>query len=527
VTDGVALLTAEEMQRADRRTIEEIGVPGLALMESAAWACCLELMERWPAACQQGVVIACGPGNNGADGLAMARRLHGRGIPTQVVLHGEPASDDARAQLAMAQAAGVPTEPGPWPGGAPGVLVDALFGTGLTRPLRGAYAKTVAALTASDAPCLAVDIPSGVHGSTGDVLGGSGGSAVQADVTVTFAAPKRGHFLQPGRQRRGSLVVADIGIETPGRSRLRLVGPEALVAAAPPADPEAHKGTFGHVLVVAGSPGKTGAAALTAMAALRAGAGLVTLAVPTGGRDEAPAEVMTVEVPGQDGVFTEESLEAVRSLLATRDALALGPGIGTDPRTGAFVRALHQASIPAVVDADALNLLAGGGLHSAAPRVLTPHPGEMRRLLPPSTGRGPDADAEYAAALKAAGRAERPRLDQVHRLAKASGGVGLLKGASTLVRGEQSWLVPTGNPAMGTAGSGDVLTGVIAALLARGASPELAARAGAWWHGAAGDRAAATRGEPGVVASDIADELGPAWLDAQAGRSPAPFGSRP
>lgn len=510
--DGTLLLTAAQMAALDARTIAELGVPSLVLMECAAWACCEELLERFPERLASGVVVLAGPGNNGADGLAMARRLHLLGVPVRVrLLPGAGASGDGARQVTMARAAGVPMVPvaegRPADHGA-GVLVDAVFGTGLARPVGGLFAAELRAW-AGRAPVLAVDIPSGIDGSTGQDLGAS----LPADVTVTFATLKVGHAVEPGRSLCGRLIRADIGVPPQLFSSIglvaRLTGPGALRLAAPRGEPRSHKGSFGHLLVVAGGPGKTGAAALTCAAALRAGAGLVTLALPDGlVAPPLPVEVMVERLPSERGWLDGSSVSAVLGLLATRDALALGPGLGTAPETVAAAVRLHcHVRDPAVVDADALNALASEGPGEAGgPRVLTPHPGELRRLQPD----GPTG-----------------RLEQVRHLARDTGCVALLKGAATLVADPEgaTWINPSGNPGMATAGSGDVLTGVVGALLARGCDPLLAARAAAWWHGRAGDRAA-ERGQPSVVASDLIDELGGAWLDAHAGMDP-PFASRP
>ena len=507
--DGELLLSAPAMAALDRRTIDGLGVPGAVLMESAAWACVEELLERWPARLGQGVLCLCGPGNNGGDGLAIARRLHLRGVPVRVVVPGDPErmGGDAGEQLRLARACGVPISQAITPEGA-GVVVDALFGTGLGRDLGSPWSEAIAAANTCGAPILAVDIPSGVCGTTGAVRG----DAVRASCTVTFAALKLGQFTEPGRGYCGDLVRADIGIPAlrwPDlcTDAVRLLGPEVLdaVKMGPSA---AHKGTFGHLLVVAGGPGKLGAARLTCEAALRAGAGLVTLAVS----GEAPAdlrpEVMTAAVPGQpDGTIGPASVPAILDLLRSRDALALGPGLGAEaPARLAVADILAGCAVPAVVDADGLNAIAP--LTVAVPgagRVLTPHPGELRRLLPdpPET-----------------------RLEQVRSLASRSGAVALLKGAGTLVARPDgaAWLNPTGHFGMATAGSGDVLTGVVGALLARGLPPDTAACAAAWWHGFAGDTVGAS---PSLVASDLSSHLGLAWALARARDVPLAFVDRP
>jgi NAD(P)H-hydrate epimerase len=530
------LLSAEQMAELDRRCIEDCGVPGLLLMECAAQACVDALFEEFGDRLARGVAVLCGPGNNGADGVAIARRLHVLGVPVEAVLLGRRAmaQGDAATQVQILQALGgtLREAPSSEPLGFAtrrlsemGVVVDAILGTGLGRPVAGLFAEAVAAIRgarAAGVPVLAVDIPSGVSGSTGQALG----EALEADVTVTFGAAKIGHFQEPGRSRRGRLRIADIGVPVERwtdvlQSAARLLGPADLLAAAPPATVAAHKGNLGHLLVVAGGPGKSGAAVLCAEAALRAGAGLVTLAVPRAALAEVAArlraEVMTAPLPStRDGALGQDAAGAVLELLAGRDALALGPGLGTSEETVHAVRRLYaQAAVPAVIDADGLNCLALGGTpagEAASFRVLTPHPGEMRRLL--SMPRDDLAGA---------------RLPAAEELARRTGTVVVLKGAGTVIAGggARTAVNPSGNPGMASAGSGDVLTGVVGALLARGTPAPLAACGAVYWHGLAGDLAAESLGEPALVAGDISAALGRAWLQARRGKVPAPFLLRP
>ncbi len=506
---GELLLTAAAMAELDRRTIEELGVPGAVLMEGAAWACVQELLLRWPDEAARGVHCLCGPGNNGGDGLAIARRLHLRGLPVRASLPGgeERLSADAAEQLRLARACGVPIARGPQLRGA-GVIVDALFGTGLGRPLAGPFAAAARSMARADRPVLSVDIPSGISGTSGAVHG----VAVRATCTVTFGALKLGHLTEPGRSHAGELVRADIGIPAERwpevvADAVRLLGPGALDAV--PLGPSAsHKGTFGHLLVVAGGPGKLGAARLACEAALRAGAGLVTLAAPGDAPPGLRPEVMVEAVPGEaDGSLGPASVPAILALCRTRSALAVGPGLGSTPAVRSAVHAiLAGCAAPAVVDADGLNALAPlRGAVPGAGRVLTPHPGEFRRLLP-------DVDGT--------------RAEQARALARRSGAVALLKGAGTVVAGPDgaAWLNPTGHPGLATAGAGDVLTGIIGALLARGLPPIEAACAGAWWHGFAAEVAGRT---PSLVAGDVSSCRGRAWSRARARDLRLPFVDRP
>jgi len=521
------LFSAEQMAELDDRTVTALGISSAALMESAAWACVSVALEDFGDGLSAGVVVVCGTGNNGGDGIAIARRFVGLGIEAEVVLVGRASqlSGEAKKQWDIADALGLPLREAPaeeplafasrsWD--RKGLLVDALFGIGLSRPVSGASAAAVAALLAARAegvPVLSVDLPSGVNATTGVIHG----SAVQADRTVTFGSPKLGHFLQPGRMRVGRLACADIGIPTRRwvdltSAAARLVGPDDLLAAVPPAAQDVHKGTLGHLLVVAGSPGKVGAARLCVDAALRSGAGLVTLVVPEAVElSGLVAEAMVVRLP-------EGSWGAARilELLASRDALAIGPGLGASPETIFMARQLFaEATVPAVFDADALNALVAAPpdqLKPASGRVLTPHPGEFARLM---NSDWPDLAPRRVAA--------------VQEVASRLTATVLLKGASSLIVDPEGHLSvnPTGNPGMATAGAGDVLTGVVGALLARGVDPPKAALAAAWWHGYAGDLAAVAIGEPSLVAGDLVDHLGPAWRDALADELPAPFDIRP
>lgn len=511
------LLTADQMNELDARTIDALGLAASTLMESAAGACVQVACAEFSAELELGAVVVCGTGNNGGDGLAIARRLAGIGVDVEVVLLGtkEKLGDAALKQWELARALGVVVRDAPseeplafatrsWR--RKGLLVDAIFGTGLTRTVQKTQAAAISAIAAArgvGVAVLSVDLPSGIDATTGVVHG----VAVRADRTVTFASPKLGHFLQPGRQYVGELTCADIGI--PVRHWLDVSSAAAhlsdetdLIGAVPPSVQDTHKGTYGHLLVVAGSEGKVGAARLCVDAALRAGAGLVTLAVPEGlDVSGLVAEAMVERIP-------KESWKAstLLELLESRDALAIGPGLGLSPETVFLCRQLFaEAPVPAVFDADALGALVAAPpdqMNPADQRVLTPHPGEFSRLMnsdwPNLAPRRVTAAREIAARLTS---------------------TVVLKGASSLIVDPEGHVCvnSTGNPGMSTAGSGDVLTGVIGALLGRGSNGPEAARAGAWWHGMAGDIAAATLGEPSLVAGDIVDHLGHAWREAMSG----------
>lgn len=521
------LVSAAEMRALDRHTIETLGVPGAILMENAGRA--VAEMALALGAAETGVFVVCGAGNNGGDGLVAARLLHLAGVPLRVSLLGAPEAlhGDAAANWALARNAGVPfaSEIAP-PRGA--LVVDAIFGTGLARTVTGEAAAAVERLRAARPACrvLSVDLPSGLDADTGQALG----PAVQADVTVTLGLPKRGLALEPGRSLAGRIFVARIGIAdaAPGvRPDVSLWTRRAAARRLPPRPRAGHKGTFGHVLVIAGSDGKIGAAVLAAQGAARAGAGLVTVACPIGLRDvfeEKCTEAMTApvsEAPGR--AFVLGAGPALAALAAGRDAVVLGPGLGTADETAALVRALvAQVERPMVIDADALHALAACPdvlkARSAA-SILTPHPGEAGRLL----GLSP-ADVN------------RDRVAAATRLAARSGCVVVLKGAATVVAEPGPCAAPggpegaagtgqgrvtviaTGGPVLGTGGTGDVLAGALAGLLAQGAPAFEAAALGAYLHGLAGDRWAARHGDTGALAGEIAREIPAAIAELRSAR---------
>jgi hydroxyethylthiazole kinase-like uncharacterized protein yjeF len=503
------VLTAEEMRNVDRAASEEIGIPSLVLMENAAIGVADAIGEVYPKVNSAG--IFCGPGNNGGDGLALGRQLAARGYQVEIFLVGgaiEPAGD-AGVQLAICRRLELPLHE--VADGAAlraaldaarelDLVVDALFGTGLGRPLAGLYAAAAEGLNRLGRPCVAVDLPSGLSGSRAEPLG----PHVEADLTVTFAAPKVAHVLPPASQAVGELVVADLGFPrrlvdaAPGD--LHLLAGEDLATLLPPRAPDSHKGTYGHLLLVAGSTGKAGAAVLAARAAVRAGAGLVTAAVPEPVLAVVSAgsvESMTLPLPaGEAGQLAAAAADLVLAAAAGRNVLAIGPGLGQQPETAAAIRRIVlETALPAVVDADGLNAFAGraGELRGRrAPTVLTPHPGELGRLLG-------IAAAEVQADRPAAAR----------RAAAETGAIVVLKGHLTLVADPAGGLYinPTGNPGMATGGTGDVLTGILGGLAAQRLRLLAAAQLGVYLHGLAGDVAVQSRGERGLAAADLIEAL--------------------
>ena len=502
------ILTAESMQRVDRRAIEEVGIPSLVLMENAAIGVVDAIAERYPDA--RSVAIFCGPGNNGGDGLAVGRHLAVRGyhVAMFVVAGGRELRGDAAIQQTICRNLAIDVrELGAEESVAPVVqeaasadlIVDALFGTGLRRALDGQYAELVAAINQLTSPRIAADIPSGLSGDSSRILG----PTIEADLTVTFAAVKIPHIFPPAATHVGTVVVADLGIPhdliEAADGDLHLLHGEELAERLPPRPVNAHKGDFGHLLIVGGAVGTAGAAALATRAAVRAGAGLVTAAVPesvletvAGASLESMTAPLPVSGPGLDG----DALQALFGLAEGKEALALGPGMGTETGTQEVIeRFVLETQIPMVLDADGLNAFAGkirdlSG--RAGDLILTPHPGEMARLLGWST-------AEVV----------EDRLGAVREAAKLSEAIVVLKGHLTLAAepGGAVHVNPVGNPGMATGGSGDVLTGVIGGLLAQGYEAGEAARVGVFLHGLAGDLAAAEVGENGLAATDLVARL--------------------
>jgi ADP-dependent NAD(P)H-hydrate dehydratase / NAD(P)H-hydrate epimerase len=504
------VVTAAQMRALDGATIDDLGLPALTLMETAGRAVA-DAALRMLGEGRGHVAVVCGPGNNGGDGFVAARALRDRGVDAVVylVVPRDAVRGDARTHLEILERAGGAVEmlatPAQLAALAPrladaALVIDAVFGVGLARPIEGHLAAVIGRMRAA-ARVLAVDIPSGLDADTGRTLG----TAVIAERTVTMAALKLALVSAPGFACAGEVEVAEIGI------------PAALIAAAPcragvveagdvarwlpRALPIEHKGRRGHVLVVGGSPGMRGAGRLAASAALRAGAGLCTLAGD--GDFDAPDAIMTRSLAPGAGLA---------AVLAGKGAVVIGPGIGNSAGSAGRTREVLAAGIPAVLDADALNALASEPAAIAAatgPVVITPHPGEAARLLEATVA---DVEADRLAAARA--------------LAAATGAVVVLKGARTIVcdgasdgRGANRHcsINATGGPALATGGSGDVLAGTIGALLAQGLPALDAARAGVFVHGAAGDALARVHGDRGVVSSDLPEAIAAAIRSLTAG----------
>ncbi len=473
-----------QVRAIDRFAIEEGGIAGYTLMTRAAAAALEVLRHRWPAA--RRVLVICGQGNNGGDGYVLARLARARGLDAAVASLGTP--DRIRADAATGHddcvRAGVTVQPfAAAMLERQDVLVDAIFGTGLDRPVDEKVAGAIGRINASGIPVLSLDIPSGLHSDTGHPMG----TAVRAAATVTFVGLKIGCFRGEGGSHCGELHFASLDIPESGeRSVLERLDRGLLTRLLPPRARDAHKGAFGHVLVVGGGRGMPGAARLSAEAALRTGAGLVSVATR-------PENVATV-VAGRHELMVHgvSKADELAPLVERARVVVLGPGIGLDAWARELFHAVLETDRPLVVDADALNLLAAKPRHSDR-WILTPHPGEAGRLLEIGTARVQD-----------------DRMDALQTLAARYGGVVVLKGAGTLIgkAGATPAICTYGNPGMATAGMGDILTGVIGGLLAQLDDPWEAARAGVLVHALAGD-SAARNGERGLVAGDVFEHLRP------------------
>ena len=507
------VVTAGEMAALDRTAIEQYGIPGIVLMENAGRQVTQVIVELYGQELyRKKVVIFVGKGNNGGDGFVIARHLHNMGVAVDILLFTDPAKicGDAAVNLNIWLRLGQPVTQVAIDSikakaavNSADILVDALYGTGFKGVVLEAAAVFIDLANSSGKKVISVDIPSGIEADTGRV----NGPCIHADHTVTFALPKLGLLLEPGSNYVGKLHTVDISLppvllKTKDYQRY-LLRAQAVKAWLPCRSPDAHKGDCGRVLILAGSQGMTGAAYLTAQAAIRAGAGLVTLGVPEGLHNIMEVkltEVMTVPLAQTDKkTLSLSAWEEIAALLDRVDVLALGPGLSVHPETVELVRKiLKEIKIPAVIDADGLNCLAGEtGLGMVkAPLILTPHPVEMARLL--------NITAEKVLFN---------RYSAVKQLAIQSNCVALLKGSRTLVTdGHKLYINATGNPGMATGGSGDVLTGIIAALMAQGLEPLKAAAAGVFVHGRAGDLAVREKGVMGLIAGDLLENL-PEALD--------------
>jgi len=505
------IVTGSEMQAVDRRTITEAHVPSTVLMERAGEGIVKHLEEYCGPARDKTITILCGKGNNGGDGLVVARLLRRRRARIHVVLltpitelsrdattmyrrlvrlAGRAvivrfrSADQTRSLLASSD-----------------ILVDALLGTGLSSEVTGTYREAIEIINGAGKPVIAIDLPSGIHADTGAILGQS----IHATLTITLGLPKLGLYVGAGIDQAGTIRVVDIGIPTAFvddlESRTLLLTSDSAFKTLPERRLSAHKGTFGHAGIIAGSVGKTGAAALAAQAALRVGAGLVTVATPSSVNDVLEAKLLeAMTLPLQETkarTLARSGLDRVVAFIQARTAIAIGPGLSTHPETVELVQSLMKyLDRPSVLDADALNALTGRVsllTECKTPPILTPHPGEMARLEADATTQSVNTD----------------RIGTARRFARERGVFVVLKGARTVIARPDGLVAicPTGNPGMATAGTGDVLTGMIVGLLAQGVPAWDAACAATYFHGSAGDLAARQLGQAGMLASDLIAQI--------------------
>lgn len=501
------VLTSKQMKEIDRTAIEEIGILGPILMENAGLQIVKRLREKFPNVRNEKVVILAGKGNNGGDGFVVARHLYNEGSDPCVLLLASKreVKGDAAVNLKIADKIGIKINeictPKDWNKQKEkvflsSVLVDAIFGTGLAQPAQGLYETVIEDINRSKAYKIAVDIPSGLSSDTFQIIG----PCVKADLTVTLAAPKIAHIFPPAEECIGELVVADISV--PGylfdndNLKLELVEEEAVLPYFKRRKKDTHKGTYGHLFVLSGSFGKTGAAIMAGKAALKMGAGLVTVGTPESCLPivaRSSVELMTEPLPETpEKTLSSDALKKVLNLLEGKDVLLIGPGISTDKSTSELVLSLlPKVRVPAVVDADALNILASKPelLKSLRqPVVLTPHPGEFARLLNVSTK-----------------DVVEKKLELVPQFAEKYGVHLVLKGYRTLIAAPDGrvFINPTGNPGMATAGTGDVLSGMIASMILQEKNLLESILAAVYIHGLSGDIGAEKLGEKPLTAGDI------------------------
>jgi len=529
-TENMKVVTAEEMREIDRVTIKDYGISGTVLMERAGLAVAEKIRELYE---RRKVIVLSGGGNNGGDGIVAARNLHEWGWNVKIILllKENKLSPDCLLQYKIAKKAGVAIEFRDYITDKDihsALVVDAIFGTGLSKNITGKTAEIISFINSSDAPVISVDIPSGISSDTGQIMG----EAVRADYTVTFGLPKRGHLLYPGADYTGRLFIEDIGFPEEllhsEKLKAELLEKGDVSLLIPERQRYSHKGDYGHVFVIAGSRGKTGAAFMCAKACLRAGAGLVTIGVPESLLNVFQSRVteeMALPLPDRgDGTLSSKALEKILEFLSEKaDVLAIGPGISVTDDTKKLVRELLlNSTTPAVMDADAINSLEGNKQilkKAKSPLILTPHAGELARLLndtrykmqdartnpplPPFTKGGRGGITEIIRYI------DKDRINTAIKFSKETGTYLVLKGVPTVIAEPEGrvFINPTGNSGMASAGAGDVLTGMIAGFLGQGLNPLEASIIGVYMHGLAGDIAAKSKGEHSLIASDIIDSI--------------------
>lgn len=493
------MATSAQMKRVDERAINTLGIPSTYLMENAAEGLVAAAISLLGELKGRRIAVFCGSGNNGGDGVCAARKLLALGASLRVFLVGEREKltpDTAEMERRLMEYGGRLEDYLEDSAGEYELIIDAVFGVGLNTDLSGKALSAVRFINKSPAKVISADIPSGLAADSGQILGG----AVRADVTVTFSLPKPGHFMREGRECCGDLIIHDIGLPEEafeGESLpCTLVTESEIDGIIPIRSRNTHKGDYGRVLLICGSEGYTGAAALTARAALKSGAGLVSLGVPLCVypilASKLDDEVMVFPLPDDRGRLGRSALDEILSRAEGSDSLLIGPGLGrSDELSGLVGAVLKSVKCPVILDADGINAVAGNidvlkGV--SAPLILTPHEGEFKRL---------------------GGLSGRSRLESAVEFARAFGVILMLKGPGTVTAlpDGRAFINSTGNPGMATGGSGDVLAGLITSLAAQGIAPEKAAYAAAFLHGRAGDICADAVGEYGMTPSDIIQAL--------------------
>jgi len=506
------LVTTEQMRSLDRAAIDDYGIPGVVLMENAGRAMAEAAAQMLDGSGR--VIVVCGRGNNGGDGFVAARHLSNRSVPVEVYLLAavDDLEGDAATNCHIAQRMKVPIFENPDQAtieaavNSANLVIDAILGTGISGEVHGAAREAIEAINQSTAPVVAVDIPSGISGDTGQVMG----VAVRADRTLTFGLPKIGHYCYPGRDHCGEIELVDISLPATlvaaAELPTNLTTSQDVAAMLPPRWGDMHKGDAGRLLIVAGSPGMTGAAAMAGLAAVRSGAGLVTVGIPESLNyilEVKCTEVMTLPLPETaQGSLAPEAMDEILEFAEGCDTVALGPGLSQVPKTAELARQLiERISVSLIVDADGLNACAGATeplKNRDAPTIITPHPGELSRLMGWSI-----TDIQQ------------DRVTAAQQAAQDLQCVVVLKGAGTVTANPDGevWVNPTGNAGMASGGVGDVLTGVVGGLLAGGGDAMKAAISAVYCHGLAGDLAEDYCGQRALIASDLLVQL-PAALEA-------------
>lgn len=501
------VVTSEEMREIDKLTIEHYKIPSEVLMERAALSVSKYVLERQA----KNIVILAGPGNNGGDGVALGRILKGKvkNIKIFQLFPDDKLSEDCRRQIEIAEKfkiSLIKNFPSARELQEADLIIDAIFGTGLRRKIEGELAAFINLINSMKKNVIAIDIPSGVSSDTGEILG----DALRATITVTFGLPKRGHLLFPGREYVGNLFVEDIGFPDElicsDRIKTSLIDKKTALSLLPPRPLYSHKGNYGHILVIAGSVGKIGAAKMVAKSALRTGSGLVTLAIPSClsiAFHSYVLEEMIFPLPCNGQTISAKAIEHIGNFITEKtDAIAFGPGVGINGDTEEILRfLLGNSQCPLVIDADGITILSKNMKlleHAKAKTVITPHPGELSRLINISVK-----------------EIEKDRIEIARKTAKELNTTVVLKGAPTVISDSDGnvFINTTGNPGMATAGAGDVLTGIITSLIGQKLPPLKASILGVYLHGLSGDIAAKFTGYHSLIASDITDFLPQAFIE--------------